>query len=217
MKKLTALTILLVFVFSAVIYADGDIKALVSRKVYEYDIGDGIRLYQNSDGRWGAYGSGFKVTAKYYLPCAEAADCHAFDDTFVLAANENTAIYAQEPENTYYVFNGEGKIIKTLTYSIYDIWEEAPGGHTFGYVEAKSYSGSNLVFKGLPSEINYGSLVCREFIKRLYSEKTEGSYLGIEICENGEFKAIEGEVGKEETWRLCILNPDGSFKKYYRG
>ncbi|MCD8239271.1 MAG: S-layer homology domain-containing protein [Clostridiales bacterium] len=180
------------------------------------DIGCGLYACQNSDGKWGVYGNGFSVDAFYELPC-NSDRYYAFDGYFTLALYD---IFCLQPENsgtsrtdnTYFVFNGDGELIKTLTYGIEDIQSEKPCGCVFVEVIPVIASGSNIIFDGMTEEDKSSSQTSyyTAFIKRLVSEKIAGEeYTVIRPYENIGFTATEKSTGKK-----CVLNADGSFKEY---
>ncbi|MCD7855625.1 MAG: hypothetical protein LUG66_08450 [Clostridiales bacterium] len=172
----------------------------------------GVNLYVTSEGKWGAYGDSFKLDPVYYLPTSN--QYFDYGDTFVLAQKPNTYLNNRGSfDNTYYVFKSNGELIKTLTYSIWDVIDEQPGGYTFYDVEAWVVSGSNIVFAGRPIDESYPcENLAYTYIKRLYSEKVVDGYYSVQRYdyeEEGEFTAVEAS-----TWRWCVLNQDGSFKRY---
>ncbi|MCD7855453.1 MAG: hypothetical protein LUG66_07560 [Clostridiales bacterium] len=211
MKRFFAFITALIMLFTVNVCAETESSEKTEIEIVRtITLNCGVNLYETSEGTWGAYGDNFKIAPLYYLPFEHYYD---FDNTFVLAAKDSYILMKDyNPDNTYYVFNSKGELIKTLTYSIDDVLAEEPHNLEIKYVSVLTAYGSNLIvyeYTGKRDNI-YG--LSPSYIKRLYSEKVSDGYYSIwkyEDGENGEFRAIE-----KETFRRCILNADGSFKEY---
>ncbi|MCD7855452.1 MAG: hypothetical protein LUG66_07555 [Clostridiales bacterium] len=211
MKRLFAFITAVIMLFTVNVCAETENRETEEvYKIREYDIGDGITIFQNSDKKWGACGNGFYIEAEYYLPCM-LDNYYEYDGVFTLALSADQAISAEYPEQasqTYFVFNNKGELIKTLTYTAADFQAEKPCGCTFSFITSTGAIGSNIIFGGMPAY--YETSILTQYIKRLYSENIAGEgYYGIRPYAGVGFTAVENETDKK-----CILNPDGSFKEY---
>ncbi len=177
-------------------------------------IGGGLYAFQNTDGRWGVwresdnkiiveplYLPAVSMERNYYVNYDHTAidEAYASNGTFVLTDKNNDS--SNSRDNTYYIFNTDGELIKTIHYGTDEIKKDLGDNDSRSAYYVNYASGSNLVFDKADSE--------QTFIKRLVSEIAVTDFSKIMPCGDGEFKAMENSTGKR-----CILNPDGTLKNY---
>ncbi|MCD8239778.1 MAG: hypothetical protein LUC92_10695 [Clostridiales bacterium] len=170
-------------------------------------IGCGTYLFQNSMKKWGAVNEDGKVIVEPVYELAGAYINLAVNNIFVLSDENNNY---NDRNNTYYVFDTEGNLLKTLHYGAEEM--EADGqSNVFTYVYGAS--GSNLVFW-----THYGDNIAdpdmREgfaFMKRLMSEKVAATEYDKVVPYNGD-GLLKAEI--PSTGEKVLLNPDGTFKEY---
>ncbi|MCD8089914.1 MAG: hypothetical protein LUD81_04720 [Clostridiales bacterium] len=192
------------------IYHIFDFYDLASEDTTQYNktyIGCDTYLFQNSIKKWGAMTKDGEVIVEPKYELAGAYVNKAVDNVFVLSDENN---YYNGRNNTYYVFDTEGNLLKTLHYGSEEM--EADGfaaGSTYVY----SATGSNLLYW-----IHFGDNIAspneREgfaYLKRLISEEVAAAeYDG--VTPYGDEGLFTGYIGS--TGEKVILNPDGTFKEY---
>ncbi|MCD7855974.1 MAG: S-layer homology domain-containing protein [Clostridiales bacterium] len=178
-------------------------------------IGGGLYAFQNSDGRWGVWRQSDEkvIVEPLYLPAVSMYrhpdnisdyyiniyESYASNGTFVLTDKNNDS--SSSRDNTYYIFNTDGELIKTIHYGTDEIRKDLGDNDSESAYYVSYASGSNLVFAKENSDVRV--------IKRLVSEIAVTDFSKIMPCGDGEFTAVENSTGKR-----CILNPDGTLKNY---
>ncbi|MCD8238794.1 MAG: hypothetical protein LUC92_05620 [Clostridiales bacterium] len=178
-------------------------------------IGGGLYAFQNSDGRWGVWRQSDEkvIVEPLYLPVVSMYrhpdnisyyfytiyESYVSNGTFVLTDKNNDS--SNSRDNTYYVFNTDGELLKAIHYGTDEIRKDLGDNDSESAYYVNYASGSNLVFTKENTDVR--------FIKRLVSEIAVTDFSKIMPCGEGEFTAVENSTGKR-----CILNPDGTLKNY---
>lgn len=189
-----------------------------------------LYAFQNTDGKWGVCEKEGEMAViveaiyefaadlnlysyteyySYYMPIFEA---YVYNGVFILSDKPNERTDARD--NTYYVFNTEGELLKTFHYGSEEMKADIPEEYADRTFYVEYASGSNLVFKTYSMDHTNEKSYYPCYIKRLFSEIAVTGYYNIDPSRlyDGGFIAID-----TKTLTYCLLNPDGSFSGYYDG
>ncbi|MCD8239550.1 MAG: hypothetical protein LUC92_09485 [Clostridiales bacterium] len=190
------------------IYDYDNIGVYESERTNEKNIGCGVTLFQNSMNKWGAVGADGKVIVEPLYELAGSDSNKAVDNVFVLSDKRN--IFSGR-DNTYYVFDTEGNLLKKLHYGSEEM---AADGQAYGSTYVRYATGSNLTYWTHYADNTADPAKSEGFayIKRLMSEKIAATeYDDVRpYNSDGLFTAEIPETGQK-----VILNQDGTFKEYY--